>query len=83
MIENYEDATDRGIYPFDDLIMEMFESREDLNKLKAIESYIIKNKNDYCLVHLFTLVTCRVLGLRRCLLFLPIIVTTDVVFAYS
>ena len=58
MIKDCKDATDRGIYPFDDLIMEMFESREDLDRLKALEAYVIKNKYDYCLVHLLTLINC-------------------------
>lgn len=58
MIKDCKDATDRGIMDFDDLIIEMFESREDLKRLKAVEEYIIKNKYDYCLVHLLTLLSC-------------------------
>ncbi len=53
-----QDSTDRGIYPFDDLIIEMFKNREDLQALKAIEQYVIKNKYDYCLVNLLTLLNC-------------------------
>lgn len=58
MIKDCKDATDRGIFEFDDLIMEMFEARKDKDRLMAIEAYIIKNKFDYCLVHLLTLVSC-------------------------
>jgi hypothetical protein len=58
MIKGCQDRTDRGIYPFDDLIMEMFNHQSDRNQLHAIEAYIIKNKYDYCLVHLHTLLSC-------------------------
>jgi hypothetical protein len=58
MIKNCEDAKDRGIYPFDNLIIEMFEARQNLGRLKDLEAYIIKNKYDYCLVHLLTLTNC-------------------------
>lgn len=58
MIKDCKDATDRGIIPFDDLILELFKNRADPPKLQAIEEYIIKNKYDYCLVHLLTLVNC-------------------------
>ena len=58
MIKDCKDVEVRGICPFDDLIMEMFKSRDDLHALHSIEGYIIKNKYDYCLVHLLTLVNC-------------------------
>lgn len=58
MIKDCRDAEDIGIFEFDDLIMEMFEARKDLNRLKALEEYVIKNKYDYCLVHLCTLLSC-------------------------
>lgn len=58
MIKGCQDATDRGIFEFDDLIMEMFDARKDKNRLIAIEAYIIKNKYDYCLIHLVTLINC-------------------------
>jgi len=58
VIKNCEDSNDTWVYPFDDLIMEMFEAKEDLNKLKALYAYIIENKYDYCLVHLYTLISC-------------------------
>ena len=58
MIKDCKDSTDKGIMPFDDLIIEMFENRKDLKSLMALESYVIKNKYDYCLVHLLTLLSC-------------------------
>ena len=58
MIKNCQDSTNTWVYPFDELIMEMFEKREDLNSLQAIHAYIIENKYDYCLVHLLTLISC-------------------------
>lgn len=58
MIKGCQDTTDRGVFPFDELIIEMFQNRGDLKKLKAIEQYVIKNKYDYCLVHLLTLINC-------------------------
>ena len=61
MIGNCQDATDKAIMPFDDLILEMFKYKDDLSKLKAIQSFVEDNRYDYCLVHLMTLRTC-VLG---------------------
>ncbi len=58
MIKGCVDRTDKGIMPFDELIIEMFEKRDDLNALHSIEQYIIKNKYDYCLLHLLTLINC-------------------------
>ncbi len=42
--------------PFEELIFEMYQNQNDREVLLDIEQIIITNKDDYCPVHLFTLI---------------------------
>ncbi len=42
--------------PFEELIYEMYQHQKDREMLLSIEELIITNKDDYCPVHLFTLI---------------------------
>ena len=42
--------------PFEDLIIELYNNQKDKQFLLEVENFIIKNKEDYSLVYLHTLV---------------------------
>lgn len=44
-----------NVIPFDEIVIELFENREDKNHVDAMYKYIHKNKYNFCLIHLITL----------------------------
>lgn len=41
--------------PFDDIIIALFDKRNDKEFLNEMHTFVIKNKYDYSLIHLYTL----------------------------
>ncbi len=47
--------SDDTVIPFEDLIIEMYNNKDNWNYLVAVNKYLSKYNRGYCLVHLYTL----------------------------